>query len=757
METYYLVLVIFLFLLACFDLFVGVSNDAVNFLNSAIGARAASFRTILVVAAAGVFLGASMSNGMMDVARHGIFRPEMFTFENVMCIFLAVMVTDILLLDVFNSLGMPTSTTVSMVFELLGASFVLALIKSLAPEGAGTALVDYLNSEKALQVVLAIFMSVAIAFVVGTLVQWVVRLVFTFDYRRAPRPVLALFGGLALTAIAYFMLFKGMSGLTFMTPATRGWLAAHEGSLLVLCWAGFSVMMWLLALLRVDTLRVVVLAGTFALALAFAGNDLVNFIGVPLAGYDAFIDFSAHGTSPSSFMMNSLNESARTPLVFLIASGGIMVFSLAKSKKAYNVVKTSVNLARQDAGDEMFGSSRVARSLVRGATSLAGGVMALVPTRVQRFVDSRFKQPEQPLPDGAAFDMVRASVNLVVAALLIALGTSLKLPLSTTYVTFIVAMGTSLADRAWGRESAVFRITGVLAVIGGWFITAGVAFVSCAAVAACLYFGGRAAAVVVVVLAVVLLVHNNVRYSRRQKAERKDVLFARMLAAPRAADVWPLLRQHLLSATAAYLTRTVRHLQFVDQGLVQENLRSLRRVQNSLRSEKAELKSLRRKETVCLRRCTAEDALRQSAWFHFVHNCLEQLHYCTLRMEEACREHVDNNFKPLPPEEADELDMLLGRLMNLMASAAEDLEGNGGQGALALRTKAKELRTAIVERRHALQATIRTTQANLTTAYLYLSLLQEAEIMAAILRQLLRAVDRLGRPALATDEQEASA
>ena len=513
MEWIYLGMVIFLFVLAAFDLWVGVSNDAVNFLNSAIGSKVARFRTIVCVAALGVFCGAVMSDGMMDIARHCIFRPEMFHFDEIMCIFVAVMVTDIVLLDVFNTLGMPTSTTVSMVFELLGATFALTLLKMQdAPTAA--AFGDYMNTEKALQVILAIFLSVAVAFVFGAFIQWLARLVFTFHYRdgRLSRKV-GLFGGLAITAIVYFMLFKGLKHLSFMTPEVKDWIDTNVWVVLGCTFVFFTLLMQVLHALRVNVFRVVVLSGTFALATAFAGNDLVNFIGVPLAGFSSFSEFSnAGGADPAAFTRESLNGPATTPLVFLIAAGVIMVVSLATSKKAHNVVKTEVGLARSGEGEEMFGSSRVARSLVRWGNAVGENVVRWTPAAVRSWVDGRFHGESQPEAEGAAYDLVRASVNLVVAALLIALGTSLKLPLSTTYVTFMVSMGSSLADRAWSRESAVFRITGVLTVIGGWFITAGVAFTACFFVALTMYYGGIVAMAILVAAGLFALIHSQRRY-----------------------------------------------------------------------------------------------------------------------------------------------------------------------------------------------------------------------------------------------------
>ena len=487
MDIFYLGIVVFLIVLAVFDLVVGVSNDAVNFLNSAIGARVARFRTIVLVAAIGVFAGAALSNGMMDVARHGIMTPEYFSFHDVMCVFLAVMVTDVILLDIFNTLGMPTSTTVSMVFELLGGAFAIAILKiasgAAAADGNLLSLGDMLNTEKALSVIMAIFLSVAVAFFFGTVVQWIARLVFSFTYRvngvttdaggdmggRVSSSLkIGIFAGLAVTCIIWFLLINGLKGTTLMTTETKAWINSNTWVIIGGGIVIFSIVMTILSFFRLPVLKGIVLLGTFALAMAFAGNDLVNFVGVPLTGLESYNDYMAHGQGDADgFLMTSLMASANTPPVFLILAGVIMVLSLTFSKKAQNVVKTSVDLSRQAEGDEMFGSSAVARVLVRSTTKTAQRVTSLVPVSVRHWVDSRFNADAARLADGAAFDHIRASINLVLAGLLVAMGTSLKLPLSTTYVTFMVAMGSSLADRAWSRESAVFRITGVLSVIGG--------------------------------------------------------------------------------------------------------------------------------------------------------------------------------------------------------------------------------------------------------------------------------------------------
>ncbi|MDD6896150.1 MAG: inorganic phosphate transporter, partial [Prevotellaceae bacterium] len=489
MEFIYLSIVVFLLVLAVFDLFVGVSNDAVNFLNSAIGAKVAKFKTVMLIASLGVVIGAVMSAGMMDVARHGIMHPANYSFHEVMTIFLAVMVTDVIVLDMFNTLGLPTSTTVSLVFELLGGTFIIALLKMNAD--GSLEFEDLLNSDKALSVIIAIFVSVAIAFFTGVFVQWLSRVIFTFNYTKKLRYTVAVFGGVAFTILSYFIFIKGLSKSPFIPADTKAWIEANTSWLMLAIFVGGTVFMQILHLLKFSVFKFIVLMGTFALAMAFAGNDLVNFIGVPMAGLDSFQDFVANGSGDDdAFMMTSLMTSAKTPIMYLMFAGAVMIIAMTTSKKAQNVVKTSVDLARQDEGDEMFGSSRAARSLVRVTQDLGGFVQRYMPQPLLTWIDSRFQKEDVILEEGAAFDMVRAAVNLVLASVLIVIGTTYKLPLSTTYVTFMVAMGSSLADRAWSRESAVFRVTGVLSVIGGWFITAGVAFAVCAIVCMSMYFGG---------------------------------------------------------------------------------------------------------------------------------------------------------------------------------------------------------------------------------------------------------------------------
>jgi phosphate/sulfate permease len=492
----YLALIIFILILAVTDLYVGVSNDAVNFLNSAVGAKVAPLKVIFAIAAVGILCGAVMSNGMMDIARHGIFKPQYFSFSEIICMMLAVMLTDVVILDIFNSRGLPTSTTVSLVFELLGASVAMAMIKATAPNST-ISFSSMFNTDKAISVIVAIFFSVAVAFFFGAIVQYITRLILSFNYRKRLKWWAGILGGISITAILYFMLIKGIQGASFMTPDKKAWVTANTGQLVLYCFLASSILMQILYLLKVNVLKIIVLTGTFALAMAFAGNDLVNFIGVPLAALSSYNDFTLNGNGldPDFFMMDSLNKPAATPTVFLIIAGAIMVFALVTSRKSRSVVKTSLDLSRQEEGEESFKSTRFARFIVRCANSLSGLVRKITPRKARIWVDSRFDNRQAIIPEGGSFDLVRASVNLVIASLLIALGTSFKLPLSTTYVTFMVAMGSSLADRAWSRESAASRITGVFSVIGGWFATAAAAFIVCFFVTVIMQFGGIASIV----------------------------------------------------------------------------------------------------------------------------------------------------------------------------------------------------------------------------------------------------------------------
>lgn len=575
MEYYYIAVLVFLALLACFDLFVGVSNDAVNFLNSAMGSRIASFRTTMWVATFGVLLGATFSSGMMEIARSGIFHPQMFNFAEVMIIFFAVMIADIVLLDTFNSLGLPTSTTVSIVFELLGSAIAAAAIKLYWEGGSFEMIFDYINTSKSLTIISAILVSVVVAFVSGAVIQYIMRLIFSFHFERVYRYVGGVFGGLSITAIAYFLVMKGARGASFMQPEWIDWIETNTSMLVVVLFVGFSILFQLLILLsNFNVFKIVILAGTFSLAFAFAGNDLVNFVGVPLAAYDSFKIWMASGASPDDLMMNGLLVSTKTETFFLVASGLVMVFTLWYSKKAHRVLQTALNLSAQQSDHEQFGSSIPGRVIVRASMGLGNIVNQLIPGAVKQKLDSRFvpkklERGEIPLP----FDYVRASVNLVLSAALISSATSLQLPLSTTYVTFMVAMGSSFADGAWDRETAVYRISGVLTVISGWFLTALTASTLAAVVCLVIFIGGGFVAFLLALLAFFLIVKSNMRFKEQEakfKAEqaiRYDLTKIREILNQRVGE-------NLLSTLTLYNNIVEKFLNDDESGLRQLKLQA---------------------------------------------------------------------------------------------------------------------------------------------------------------------------------------
>lgn len=739
METIYFGFVVFLFVLAVFDLMVGVSNDAVNFLQSAIGAKVAKFKTILTIAAIGIFTGAAMSNGMMEVARNGVFHPSFFSFQDVMFIFLAVMASDIVLLDIFNTLGMPTSTTVSMVFELLGGTFALALMKVAGDPSLHVA--DLMNTSKALTMIMAIFVSVAIAFVVGAFVQYISRTLFTFVYKNnSLKWKIGIFGGLAFTAIIYFMLIKGLGNVSFISDAAHEWINTHSWTICGICFVVTAVLSQVLFALKVNVFKILVLTGTFALAMAFAGNDLVNFIGVPLAGYSSFQDYSANaGGDAAGYMMDSLNGPAHTPVLFLIAAGLIMVISLATSKKAFNVVKTSVDLARQDAGDEMFGSSKMARVLVRFSTNTASALSELVPNGVKRWFAKRFDNENVVLPQGAAFDEIRATVNLVVSSLLIALGTSLTLPLSTTYVTFMVAMGSSLADKAWGRESAVFRITGVISVIGGWFITAGAAFILCFLVALAMSLGGLTMASILIALSIVLLVRSNIKYKKKQAEEKGDVIFNQMITSEDNAETLRLLTQHIRHGQSQFLDFVNVNYLNVTEGFISEDLSRLQKAESAMRKQRQELKQRRRKEMLGLRRIDPGVAIEKSTWFHLGVNSCEDMLYSLRRICDPCEEHIDNSFVPLEKERIKEFLPLRDTLLYLLKRAVVVISTENYTDSDKLREQCEEFKSCLSSTRQGQIERMQTSKENITVSYVYLNLLQETHEIASSLQHLLRA------------------
>lgn len=730
METFYLILVLFLFVLAVFDLVVGVSNDAVNFLNSAIGSKAASFKVIMVIAAIGVFAGASLSNGMMDIARHGIYQPQYFYFSEIMCILVAVMLTDVVLLDVFNSLGMPTSTTVSMVFELLGGTVAYALIKTVSDPDLSW--VDLMNTDKALTVILGIFLSVAIAFFFGVLVQYISRVIFSFNYRRTAKYFIGIFGGLAATSIVYFMLIKGLKGSNLEGTEFVKFVRANTDMIVLGCMVGFTILMQVLHMIKVNVFKVIILMGTFALAMAFAGNDLVNFIGVPLVGYSSYMDLMAQGgtTTPDTFLMTSLLEPAKTPWYFLIGSGIVMVIALMTSKKAHNVVKTSLDLSRQSDGDENFGTSPVARVLVRTCTNAAMVISSIVPTPVKTWIDKRFDSSQIIIEDKASFDLVRAAVNVVLSGLLIAVGTSLKLPLSTTYVTFIVAMGTSLADRAWGRESAVFRITGVLSVIGGWFITAGAAFTICFIVAILIHIGGIPAIVGMIALAVYSLIRSQLEYKKKLKKEalKEEVnsTVSQLREAKNPYEALNLFRKHSREEIDSVLRFSADILLRSSNAFMSENLKELRKALSAIEEEKVHLKQVKRVGTLGVTQLDHDIAIEKGLYYYQSNDFASEIVFSIRRLAEPCKEHIDNNFNPLDDIQKTDFRQIVQEITAYLGRCADMVDKNDYSILQTIVDESARLNGRLVQLKKEELRRIQGQHGSTKVSMVYLNMLQEA-------------------------------
>ena len=745
MDFFYLGILIFLFVLATFDLSVGVANDAVNFLSPAVGAKAAKFRTILIVAAVGIFVGASTSSGMMDIARHGVLNPHYYTLSDVMCIFLGVAATDVILLDIFNTLGMPTSTTVSMGFGLLGGSTALAFSKILS---GGLTYAQLINTDKALSVIIGIFLSVAIAFVFGLVVMWIARVVFTFHYKKHLRYSIAIFGGLSVTSIFYFLLVSGLRTSPVLAAIgwTPDWIDHNRLNILLISFCSFTVLMEILHLLKVNIFRIVVLFGTFALAMAFAGNDLVNFIGTPLAGLESFLDFTSNGGShtPDTYIVSVLAGESHLPFkhLFLIAAGVIMTVAISTSKKAHKVVETTVNLSRQDESEEVFSSSRLARRTVRAVLNTTNAISGHVPACVTNWINTRFDREGTELEEGAAFDQVRAAVNLVLAGLLIVVGTTLQLPLSTTYVAFMVAMGSSLADRAWGRETAVYRITGVITVIGGWFITAGAAFIVSFLIATFNHWGGFIAMIMVMGIVAFVVISNNRRFKQKSEQDSVDLVFRQLVRCHDKAETWQLLLKHVRGTQDDVFNFTRKTFRNITQGLMHENIRQLRTASHDIESEKNIWKRYRRKEIIGMRKVDYLVAVEKNTWFHLGCNNATQIIYGLKRMLEPCVEHVDNNFNPLPQNYIDEFIPVCNDVDKFLEGAQRMITSGNFEGADELLVQGNAVKSRISQIRHSQQDRIQREDSNIKVALLYLSTLQETQELMSAARHILRAMKR---------------
>ncbi len=733
METFLPIVIAFIFVLAVLGIVAGVSNDATNFMSAAVGTKSATYRTVTIIASLGIIFGSLMSNGMMEIARNGVFSPQYFFANEIVYIYLAVMIANLILLDVFNSLGLPTSTSVSLVFELLGATVAIAMIKMHTGALEGVGLSELINTDKALTMIVGIFLSVAIAFIFGMIVQYITRLIFSFNFEKNLKWKIGIFSGIATTALIYFMLIKGMKGAAFITADMHAWIDAHTWQLLGISFVFFTVLMQILFFLKVNVLKLVVLIGTFALAMAFAGNDLVNFIGVPLAGLDTYIDVKRSGVAMDALSMNSLNTMSSANTIYLIIAGGVMVITLLTSKKAKIVLQTSLDLSKQNGGNESFGSSAIARSLVRFTNNMVSAIDNILPAKVKAWIEKRFDNREMILEENAAFDLIRGSVSIVLASMLIALGTSLKLPLSTTYVTFMVTMGASLSDRAWSRESAVYRVTGMFSVIGGWFITAIVAFIICFVIALLFYYGGVIAMIAMIALAVYIIIKNR---AKSNKTEDNDELFEKALNATEQEVIYESFVQHNRESMNKMLNMSKEIYANIVDAFVKEDIKTLRKASNDCRDAKQIMKQLKRKEIMIMRRL--DDKMNKNTWFHLSYNSIEQILYSLRRVCDPCKEYVDNSFTPLDKKYLPEVESLKEKLFWAMDAANITIYSSEYKDVDAVMERIKVREDEAVEMSREQMNRIQNSKENIDLALLYLNIIQESSAIITEMRHILR-------------------
>ena len=647
MPEYYLIIVVLLFGLAISDLVVGVSNDAVNFLNSSIGSKVAPRKTIMIVASLGILVGALFSSGMMEVARKGIFNPELFYFSEIMVVFIAVMLTDIILLDLFNTYGMPTSTTVSIVFELLGAAVAVAVLKITALSESLATLPDYINGSSAILIISGIFLSVFIAFFVGTFIQYFSRILFTFHYKRKLSTVGIIYSGLALSALTFFLLIKGAKGASFLTDDVMTWINEYRIILFISAVVFWSILMLIIhKTLKFDILRIVVLFGTFSLAMAFSGNDLVNFIGVPIAGFESYLSWSTSSTPAEEFAMSSLNQPVRTKTYLLFIAAVIMIITLWLSKKARTVTETEVNLGRQDEGAERFSPNFLSKFIVRYSIALSSGFEKITPKSWKKKSKSSFKPNKNLEEDTAAFDLVRASSNLTVASILIAIATSFKLPLSTTYVSFMVAMGTSLADKAWGRNSAVYRVAGVINVIGGWFFTAIIAFVVSALFATLIYFF-KIWGIVILVLTVIGLVSRTFFLHKKKETESKKLLDT-------VKSTKMTTKEEIIDHTSQKLKITLSSVRKAFKNgitnLFEENLDAIYAEKKALETLSKENKEFKHHLVSLIKKIDSSKS-KLNITYLSIYEFEKEILNSALSIINSCYQYVDHSFTPLEEDQ----------------------------------------------------------------------------------------------------------
>ncbi|WP_306353464.1 inorganic phosphate transporter [Flavobacterium sp. '19STA2R22 D10 B1'] len=723
MEQVYVLMLLALVILAVIDLSVGVANDAVNFLNSAIGSKAVSFKMIMIVASIGVAVGATFSGGMMEIARSGIFVPSLFSFNDVMIIFMAVMITDILLLDVFNSLGLPTSTTVSVIFSLLGASVCLAIFKIVKEEDSMDLLSAYINTKKASEIVYSILLSVLLSFSIGAVVQYIARIIFTFQIEKRMRYVGAIFGGLAISAITFFIIFKGLKDASFVNAEMKVWLNSHQLTII-----GVNLIFWTIAsqlimtVFKTNIFRVIIVIGTFALALAFAGNDLVNFIGVPIAAWQSYGIYTAAGGVDDTMLMGALASGEMVaPFYLLLLAGIVMIFTLWTSKKARNVIETEMSLTRQGEGVEKFAPNTLSRIIVRGTMYIGIGVNYFLPKSLQLKIDKRFEKIETlgKSVDEPVFDMVRASVNLMVASILIAIGTSMKLPLSTTYVTFMVAMGSSFADRAWDRESAVYRVAGVFNVIGGWFVTAIIAFLSSALIASIMHFGKVVGLVALLILVAILLFKSAKAHAKKVKREedrvklkREDIVTIHEVIQESSNQI-----SNVISNSNKLYSDVIDNLGLQDLAKLNKNKKQLKKIEK----EVDELKS----NVYYFIRNLDETSLEGSKFYVLILGYLQDMVQSIGYITQNSFVHVDNNHKKLKFNQIRDLKSIDNELSNLFDTLEDTFESKKFEkieGILAQKNLLLDNVSILIQK----QITrIRTTETSPKNSKLYFALLLE--------------------------------
>ncbi len=669
----YLIMLIALAVLAVADLVVGVANDAVNFLNSAIGSKAVSFKLIMIVASLGIFFGAVSSSGMMEIARSGIFIPSEFYFNEIMIICMAVMIGDILLLGFFNSLGMPTSTTVSIIFNLLGAAVAVSLLKIYNTDDSFSTLGNYINSAKALEIIVGILMSVGIAFVVGAVVQYVTRYLVSFNFEKKPKVVPALFGGVGITAIFYFIIIKGLKGTTILPEQLTIWADSNMWMFLLYNFIIWSLVSFLLnVLIKLDVYKLIIVLGTFALAMAFAGNDLVNFVGVPIAAFQGWEAWTASGIAADQYEMTVLANKVSTPIYLLLLSGLIMVLTLWFSEKAQRVLKTSVDLSRQDEGKERFQANLLSQQLVRVSIILNAGITKILPKKINESIEKRFKKietnPYDKKIDAPAFDMIRAAVNLMVASLLISFATSLKLPLSTTYVTFMVAMGTSLADRAWGSDSAVYRVAGVLNVIGGWFMTAIAAFLTAATLAFIIFTVGEVSLIVLFALALILILRTYLKGKKAAAEFKEDELLRRA----ESTSIKGIIEESS-SNVSTIIKRSGKVYSATLEGLAKQNIKKLKNAKKYTAKLDEEVEELKDHIFFYIKNLQGHD-VGASRFYLLAQDHLQDITQSLELITKVSLKHVKNNHKGLKFNQIKDLKQIEEELLELFNKIKKEFD-----------------------------------------------------------------------------------